>query len=180
MSALKTAYASAPVNAVVLQTIEFHHQAFTDENGINRPFRFVSSSDSLTPVNCPLEKSAPVDGGKTVNFDPAPLAITDPTINDNGYADLQITLGDITMDVEEQLDRAVSSPGELKTYYRLYLLDVDTGKVTGPENVPFQWSLQGARCQDGQITATATIVDIVNRPFPYYLYTPAFAPGLVR
>ena len=180
MSALQTAYASAPVEQVIMETFEFHHQAFMDEDGINRPFRFVSSSSSLTPVSCPLEANAPVDPGKTVVFDPAPITAAPPSQTDNGYGDLQITVGDVTMQLEEQLDRAVDSPGHLKVIYRIYLLNVDTGEVSGPENIPFEWGLQGCSCEDGVMTGMATLVDIVNRPFPYNLYTPSFAPGLVR
>ncbi len=180
MQILQAAYASNPVNNIILETIEFHHPAFVDQQGINKPFRFVSSNSSITPVDCPLEAAAPVDAGKTVTFEPGPFAITPPSKTDNGYSDLQITLADVTMEVEEQLDNAVNSPGQLKTYYRLYVMDVDTGAITGPENVPFEWSLQGASCEDGVMTATATLVDIANKPFPYFLYTPAFAPGLVR
>ena len=177
---LAVAYASAPVNTVVLETLELHHQAFVDDKGVNRPFRFVSSNSSLVPVRCKLEPTAPVNPGETVTFDPAPIAISLPAQSDTGNSDLQITLADVTMAVEEQLDNAVSMPGKLRCFYRIYLLDVDTGTVSDVQNTPFEWSLQGCSCNDGTMTATATLVDIVNRPFPYHLYTPAFAPGLVR
>ncbi|WP_257282105.1 DUF1833 domain-containing protein [Endozoicomonas sp. ISHI1] len=178
--ALKTAYASAPVNKIVLDTFEFHHQGFTDDQGIVRPWRFVSTLTSTEAIEATLEATAPVDAGKVVRFEPAPISAKHPERNDQGYTDFPISLGDVTMALEEELDKALLHPGELKVYRRLYLQNLDTGEITGPENVPFEWTLEGISNKDGQMNATATLVDVVNRPFPYLLYTPDFAPGLVR
>lgn len=176
MTTLSEAYASPSVNTVILQTLEVYHQGFRNEQGINAPFYFVKSSCSLVPVQCRLEDDALFNGGELVTFEPAPMAIDVP----ENQGDLKITLGDISADVEQQLDNALDAGGQMKVIHRIYLLDRDTDEVSGLQNTPFTWSLINCTAQDGTLTATATIVDIINRPAPYKRYTAAFAPALTN
>lgn len=180
MSALEQAYASADVNKIPIQTIELLHPTFVDLASDEDTIRYVSSQNITKPVLCRLEDSAPVDAGKIVQFDPAPIAIKRPEKSNKGYADLSITIGVTSLEIEQALDAVSEHSDPLRCYYRVYVLNPETGEIDGPQNQPFEWTLYGSTTKRGELSATASLADIVNRPFPYFLYTPSFAPGLVR
>ncbi|OED34500.1 hypothetical protein AB832_07325 [Flavobacteriaceae bacterium (ex Bugula neritina AB1)] len=180
-SILNEVYASKPVNQIVLETLELHNPNFTNELGINVPFRFVCSKQSLTPINGILEESAPRDGGKFVEFLPAPISVTPSGESENGKGDINITLGDVTHTVEEQLNAAVQDGyNPVRVFHRIYTLNIDTGAIEGAHNHPFERHLKSCSMQAGIMSATASVVDIINKPFPFNLYTAKFAPALTN
>ena len=180
MNALEQAYASADINKLPLQTIELLHPTFVDHAGDKDAIRYVSSQNITRSVLCLLEASAPVDGGQMVQFDPAPIAIKRPEKSNKGYADLSITVGVTSLEIEQALDAVSEHSDPLRCYWRVYVLNPETGQIDGPQNPPFEWTLYSSTTKRGELSATASLADIVNRPFPYFLYTPSFAPGLVR
>ena len=180
MKSLEQAYASADVNKIPLRTIELLHPTFVDHSGDNNTIRYVSSQNITKPVLCRLENNAPVNGGKIVQFNPAPIAFKRPEKSNKGYADLSITIGVTSLEIEQALDAVSEHSDPLRCYYRVYVLNFETGEIDGPQNQPFEWTLYSSTTKQGELSATASLADIVNRPFPYFLYTPSFAPGLVR
>ena len=180
MNALEQAYASADINKIPIQTIELLHPTFVDLASDNDTIRYVSTLNITRPVLCKLEDDAPVDAGKIVQFSPAPITIKRPEKSNKGYADLGITIGVTSLEIERALDAVSEHSDPLRCYWRIYVLDPGTGVISGPQNQPFEWTLYGSTTKRGELSATASLADIVNRPFPRLLYTPSFAPGLVR
>ena len=179
MQYLEQAYASGNINQIILETLELHHPVFTNDAGVSVPIRYVSSQNITVPVLAPLEASAPINGGDWVEFIPAPIGFAKPKRNNQGYTDLGIAVGVTTLEIEMKLDEAADHPDPIKAFFRIYCMD-DTGKVSGPENKPFEWTIAGSVTERGRLSASATLTDIINRPFPFFIYTPQFAPGLVR
>lgn len=180
MNPLEQAYASADIHKIPLQTIELLHPTLVNHEGDQDTIRYVSSQNVTRPVMCTLEDSAPVDAGKSVQFDPAPIALKIPEKSNKGYSDLSITIGITSLEIEQALDAISEHSDPLRCYWRVYVLNAQTGSIDGPQNQPFEWTLYASTTKRGELSATASLTDIVNRPFPYFLYTPSFAPGLVR
>lgn len=172
--ALKEAYASAPIDQIIFDTLEIRHPAFIDDDGNPTPARIVHGYEDLYAT---LELDAPMDAGKQVRFIGMAIDIKQPGFEENKTPELLITLDNVGRDLVGYLEAAASDPQVIEVTYRPYLLsDLSAPQMDPPINM----IVTGVSVDVFQVQITATMDDVTNWAFPHRLYQPADFPGLIR
>lgn len=172
--ALKEAYASNPVGSVIIDTLEFRHPNFIDENGNPAAFRVVNQHEDVFAV---LEATAPMQAGQNVRFQAFAFDVTLPGFEDGKVPLLGITIDNIGRELMEQLELASSSQQPIEVTYRPYLLSDLTGPQMDP---PITMTVTSASADVQQIQFQASMDTVSSVAFPRRQYTDAGFPGLVR
>lgn len=171
--ALTAAYASAPTDEVIIDTLEFRHESFT-ENGALFAIRIVNDHVKLTAG---LEPDAPLDGGATVDFHAVPFELTRPSESESGSTpEIEISVDNAARYLMPHLDKAKDSRVPIEVTWRPYL----ASDLTAPHMVPpLTLTLRSVTCDMSRVTARAGFGDLTNRRFPAIEYTAKKYPGLV-
>jgi hypothetical protein len=160
-AAIREAYAVAPVNVVILDTLELSHPDFTE------PVRVVLAYEDLTAT---LEDDVTLATFKAFAF-----TVTFPPMGDAAPApEFVVRLDGISREIIEQLDLAVESGEKITMLYRAYL----STDLSGPQNTPKSLDLIYVRTDVFSVEARAALPNAANRPFPYEDYTARTFPGL--
>ena len=158
--ALKEAYASAPSNIVILETIRLVHS-------VNGPL--VSMVRDRTDHLMTLETN------EQVLFEAVPFRFALPDKNDQGIQELSIAIDNVDKRVSDFIKDLRNTEGFITVEYRPYL----SNDLTAPQmNPPLILTLTDISINVFEVTARATFADIINRPFPSELYTRARFPSL--
>jgi len=166
--AIKEAYASAPDDVVILHTLEFLHPSFAT------PIRVVHDH---VDHEFTLEASAPENAGEEVIFVGYSFEFALPEVMTTGVPEIQISIDNVSDEIEDNLIQASQSADAVEVIYRVYLSDDPTGPQNDP---PLKLTLIHAMATDLQVVGRATFADVVNRRFPNQDYTAARFPGLIR
>ncbi|MGE7136225.1 DUF1833 family protein [Luteibacter sp. NPDC031894] len=172
--ALKEAYASAPVEQVILDTLEIYHPAFIDDEGHPAPARVVRAYEDLFAV---LEVTAPMNPGQQVRFQAMAFDFVLPGFEEGKTPELKITLDNVGRELVGYLEAAASDPTQVTVIYRPYLISDLTGPQMDP---PITMLVTGVSLDVFQVQISASLDDVNNWAFPHRLYQPADFPGLVR
>jgi hypothetical protein len=172
--ALKEVYASNPVGEVVLETLEFIHPAFIDDNGNPDSVRVVCDGQDLFAT---LEPSAPMRPNQTVQFSAFAFDVTLPGFEEGQTPVMTITIDNVGRELTRELEAATQSLQPILVVHRIYLLTDLSGPQMDP---PIQMTVQKATVDVNKVLFTCTLDDVTNVPFPRRLYTPDDFPGLVR
>jgi hypothetical protein len=172
--ALKEAYASAPVGEVIIETLEFRHPAFLDDNGNPAALRVVRDYE---PVFATLEATAPMQPGETVQFMAFAFDVSLPGFEENQTPTLSITIDNVGRELTAQIEAATASQQPIEVTYRPYLVSDLSGPQMDP---PITMVVVSAVADVFQIQLNATLDDVSNVPFPRRRYMPDEFPGLVR
>lgn len=178
--AIKEAYASAPVDAVTLATIELRHSAFVDAQSNPAPLRVIADHRDWTGR---LENTAPLNAGEFVNFTAYAFEVTFPSVEDGAQPELQLKIDNVAQDILKQIELAAVSDEAVQLTARLFLsTDIDVnGYFNGPQNdPPLHLVVNFIKADVFTITANASFSDMSNKAFPGEDYTAARFPGLVR
>jgi len=164
--ATREAYAAAPADTVLLDSLEFLHPAFT------QPMRVVNNTESIT---APLEIDAPADPGASVLFVALAFKIELPDV-DSTSGELQMSIDNISEEIGNALTLASSSQTKVTVVYRGCEVRNGVARLGG------RWVLSLTEAKSNVFTATAaaTFGDIVNTPFPGLDYTTTEFPGLAE
>lgn len=167
--ALKEAYARAPTDTVIINTLELRHPAFSE------PLRVVAD---FVAINALLEDTAPIDADEVVTFQPYQFEFQLPEVIDNGIPELVITIENVSREIIRNIELAVPETDKLEVTYRAYLnSDLTTH---GPHNnPPLHLTITSIQATSSTIEARASIVDFVNKKFPNQEYTDVRFPGLI-
>ena len=171
-------FSNAP-GLVGLDTLEFRHPAFLDEEGHPTAARVVNDSDDFVGV---LEADAPMNAGETVTFTAALFDITLPESNSPGLPSCQVTVDNVGRVLMGPIEQAVQWPAPIWITYRHWLASKDADTDTPGELgvVIDGMTLQRVNAAELRITGTAGFEDDLNTPFGRKKYTQAEYPGLVR
>ena len=172
--ALAEAYASNPVDDIVLDTLEFHHPAFIDENGNPTSIRVVCQNEEWV---LGLEPSAPLNGGEMVTFYPIPFEFTPPKYSENEVPTLQFSVSNVSREIMAHLEQAVEQTTPITMIYRNYIASDPSEPQLDPV---ITMTVTSVKASALRITGTASLSDVHNWPFPAQKYTPERFPGLVR
>jgi hypothetical protein len=172
--AMKEAYASNPRGEIIVETLEFIHPSFVDDDNSPTALRFVNDGQDIFAG---LEASAPVQPGQTVQFTALPFEAVPPGFEEGQTPNLTITVDNVGRVMTEQLEAATQSSEPIIVIYRPYLLSDLAGPQMDP---PIQMGVLKATADLMKVTFTATLDDVTNVPFPRRQYTPDDFPGLVR
>lgn len=170
--AIAQAYASAPEETVILDTLELRHPGFI-QDGVNIALRVVNDHDSLTAC---LEAAAPMNGGEYVLFSPVRFGFKRPAENDSGATqEVEISIGNVSRVLVPYLDMAKESREPIEVTYRPFV----STDLTGPHmNPPLTLLIRSISVDSLAVTARAGFGDLVNRRFPRVDYTAKRFPGL--
>lgn len=167
--ALKEAYASAPSNEVVFDTIEMQHPAFVD--GIGNP-------DSIWVVNDNVDLTATLEDGITVKtFVRMRFNFELPPLEDGATPLARLSVDNVSKEIVRNVELAVNSPDLIKVIYRPYLAsDLSTPAMIPP----LSGYLTNVRATIWQVVGTLDFGTLVNRPFPLNTFNDNRFPGLFR
>lgn len=166
--ALKEAYASAPNDVVIINTLEIRHPAFT------APIRVVSD---YAPVTAMLEYNAPADPGAFVEYQPFAFELTLPEVMDKGVPELALKIDNVSREILRNIELAMPLPDKLEITYRAYLSnDLSTGPHNDP---PLHLTITSIEADATAITARASVADFINKKFPNQEYDETRFPGLI-
>ena len=172
--ALKEAYASNPVGQVIVETLEFRHPSFVDDNGNPAAFRIVNQFEDVFAT---LEATAPLQAGQTVQFVAFAFDVQLPGFEEGQAPTLKITVDNVGRELMEQLELATASQAAIEVTYRPYLLTDLTGPQMDP---PITMQVLSAEADLMSIAFDCSLDDVSNIAFPNRIYTPGAFPGLVR
>lgn len=172
--AIAEAYASADVNEVPVDTIEFRHPSFVDDNGNPTAIRLAVSYKNY---DLTLEQNAPVDGGKTVTFIGCPFEFTLPEVGADAHPELKLSVDNVDRRITMYLEQASGSIVPISCTYRPYLESDPSGPQMDP---PFNFTASKVVVDVFKATMTCTTADVNNWGFPNRIYRPEEFPGLVR
>lgn len=166
--AIKEAYASAPSDVVIINTLEIRHPAFT------APIRVVSD---YVPVTARLETNAPLNGDEMVEFTPFAFELTLPEITDRGVPELSLKIDNVSREIIQNIELAMGLPDKLELTYRAFLSNDLSG---GPHNdPPLHLTITSIEADAHAVQARASIADFVNKKFPSKEYDERRFPGLI-
>lgn len=161
-AALVEAYATAPSNVVILNTLEIRHPMLP--GGIFRVCNPVS-------ITARLEVVPPATEGVLQVFTAAAFEMAMPSVDDSGLQQTSITLDDIDGLVMDFLTAAKAYRTPVQVIIRPYL---SNDLLSGPQlDPPLYLSLGTAVAQNGTVTMPASFVDLINAKFLTELYTSA-------
>lgn len=171
--ALAAAYASAPEDEIVLDTLEFLHPSFVDENGSPVAVRVVN--DHL-PLTARLEAGAPLNGGEEVEFKNVYFTFRRPPESESAsLPEVELQVDNVARVLIPYLDAAKESRVPITMIWRPYL----TSDLSGPHmNPPLSLTLRSVGGDMNRLTARAGFSDLSNRRFPASEYTAKKFPGL--
>jgi len=157
---LQTVYASAPLNQVIIHTLELAHPAF--DNGA---IRLCQGFDDVT---------ATLEDASTVTFTASGFGVSLPSRAVKGRQDLQFQLDNVTGEALRQVKAAQEAGGEIGVTYRVYL----ASDLSAPAQPPTVMTAVSVDATALSIKVVASFHDLVNKAWPRRFYTPDFAPGL--
>jgi hypothetical protein len=163
--AIKEAYATAPTDEIIFDTLEFRHESFKDE--LNQPFalRFIRDfADRLLT----LEDTAPLNASEEVNFIACAFDVVSPPEEDAPAPELTITLDNIGRPLTEHIDNAVISENQIEVTYRPYL---STDSSQPQQIIPVTFIVKAISVGLQKVTVTCTPKRIGERPFPNKEYS---------
>lgn len=165
--ALKEAYASAPVDEVILHTLELRHPSFTT------PIRVVRDHQELTAT---LEADAPEDPSTAVTFSPFAFDFILPEVAKSSTPEIEIRIDNVTGELVPYLDAAAQSGDLIEVTYRPYL----ASDLTAPQmDPPLTLVIRHISADVFGVRARAGFADLANRKFPAEIYDAERFPGLV-
>jgi hypothetical protein len=158
--AIKEAYASAPVNRIIINTIEIRQTGVQDPIYIAQSHREIIAND---------------ENGIPRTFSPVGFQFSLPPSNEEGFRSLNIAIDNIGRQVSDFVKAAKSEPVPVEAVYRPYLSD----DLTVPQMIPpLVLFLKDIQVTNHSVTGRATFMDIVNKKFPWALYNRARFPAL--
>lgn len=164
--ATREAYAAAPCDTVVLDTLEFLHPSFT------APLRVVNNTESITAQ---LEIDAPADPGASVIFVAVAFKLELPEVG-AGSSELQMSIDNVSTEIGDALALASASQVKVTVVYR------GCEVTNGVARLGMRWVLTLSEARSNVFTATAAAAfgDTANTPFPGKDYTATEFPGLAE
>lgn len=165
--AIKEAYASAPDNVVILDTLELLHPSFTT------PIRVVRDHADLTAT---LESTAPQNAGQAVTFVGYSFNLTLPPMSDQtALPQIVVTIDNVDREIVANIEAAMATTDVITAIYRPYL----STDLSAPQMIPpMEFEAQSFMADVFQVQATFSYGDPANRAFPNDYFTVDRFPGL--
>lgn len=158
--ALKEAYASAPINNPILETIRLIDSA---------------SGPLISMVRDRAEHTLTLETSEDVLFEPVGFVFSLPAKSDKGLQELNLEIDNVDRRISEFVRQAAASSSVITAEYRPYLAD-DTS--TPQWSAPLVLTLRDLRINVHKVSGKATFADIINKPFASELYTRGRFPSL--
>lgn len=165
--AIREAYAHAPADDVVYQTLELWHPDFSV------PVRVVHNPSD---VDATIEATAPRNPSATVTFTAFAFRFVRPEIGPNGSPQCTIEIDNVSRDLVAAIESSMGSRDPITILYREYLA---SDLSTPQNNPPIELTVRTITVDVFTVRATAGFADLTNRRFPRKEYTADRFPGLI-
>lgn len=157
---IKEAFALAPSNSVVYETLEILQE------GVQDPIYIVRARESITVLD---------ENGIQKTFEPVGFQLTLPPSNEEGFPSLNIGVDNINRRISDFVNLAKSEVVPVQVIYRPYV----STDLARPQMIPpTLLYLKDVAMTTFQATGKATFMDVVNAKFPSELYTRGRFPSL--
>lgn len=194
--AIQEAYAAAPADVVILDTLELRHPTFTDPIRVVRNFAdtdtwlqlggsevqaVLDAMDAedreMVGLVARLEAGAPLNAGQMVAFVALAFDLQRPNVDTGPVPEITVVMDNVGREITDALDAAAISQDKIEVTYRPYLsTDID-----GPQmDPPITLVLTEVEADPLRVTGRARMLDIGNKAFPGLTYTAKKFPGLAR
>ena len=170
--AIEEAYASAPQDIIILETLEVNHESFDEPIRI---VRWPVTADNLTKFTLRLEETAPVNAGELVEFIGAPFELVRPEKDSNNPGTFTIRIDGIDDHLDEYMKNAAIDGGIITATFREYVQGRET---EGPGTVWYGIELISPRLEGLTFVIEGAILHWMFRPFGE-LYRAINYPALV-
>ena len=157
MTILKTVYASAPDDELILITLEIR----------------LSPTDVVRVVQGFENHMLGVDGVYQ-EFTAAAISVALPSSNTSGQQSLRFSIGGINSLIQRHLDAALESSTPITLIYREYL----ESDKSAPARQPYIMTISGIQLEGDEAQLEASYWDILNYSWPRQRYTEETAPGI--
>lgn len=171
--ALQEAYASAPTNVVILQTIEIRHPHFEDEHGNAMSIYLTQNGEDIEAT---IEDGHPIDSGKKVKFLSCPFELLKPGKEPGVIPQLKVQIDNISADINKHLEMAVSEEIPITIVLREYL----STDLSHPESLPLEFEIADTDLNKFIVVFTCKISVFTDKAVPTVEYTSATFPNLVQ
>jgi hypothetical protein len=172
--ALLEAYAVAPADDLIFDTLEVRHPLFVDAGGNPDSAWLVANDEAILAR---IEADAALKAGQLVEFLPVPFRFSLAPVEPGAVPEIEVTIDNAGRVLVAQLDRAVTTTDKITLVYRPYL---QSGLLTGPEmDPPPSFELASVQVDLLKVTARARVTADLRGAFPRRLYTAADFPGLI-
>jgi len=171
--AIKEAYASCPVDIIILPTLELRNPSFQDDEGNPTAARIVYDQADLTAL---LESDALLHANQQVLFQKCAFEFSIPESSDR-LPELQLSIDGVTRELSAYLELAVSYRAPIDITYREFL---HSNPLSGPHYVLNGLTLRRVTSNIFRVAGSASFFDFANMCFPKEVYTRAKFPGLNR
>lgn len=172
--AIAEAYASAPVDQVILDTLELYHPSFTDEIGRPTAIYVVLGYQNFT---LRLDPGAIINPGDYVEFLGCSFEVTLPEFSEEGAPSMNLSIGNVSREITRHLEQARQSIVPITVTYRPYLVSDPTQPQLDP---PIVMELADVDVDVFTASGTCKLKDVNNTAFPKEKYTSTRFPGLRR
>lgn len=162
--AIKEAYALAPSDVEIVETIEIKHPSLTV------PLRLVQGRVN---IEAHTEENPPP--AEPYIFERAAFKIALPESGTGGVQELNMTFDNVDRRISKICEMAASTEKPIDILYRPYLSNDFTQSEMNP---PLRLVLKEVQITDFHVSGKASFVDIINRKFPSQLYTRNRFPSL--
>ena len=162
---LQTLYASAPVDDLIIHTLELKHAAFNVEDHALGTIRLVQGFDDIT---------ATLEDESIAIFKASGFGVSLPQKSVNGNQSLNFSIDNVTGEALNAIDNAVEAGGKIIVIYRAYA----GSDLTVLGQPPIIMTATAIKADYSSISVSASFHDLVNKAWPFRRYTPSFAAGL--
>ena len=157
MTILKTVYASAPEDELILITLEIR----------------LSPTDVVRVVQGFENHMLGVDGVYQ-EFTASAISVALPSSNTSGQQTLRFSIGGINSLIQRHIDAALESSAPITLIYREYL----ESDKSAPARQPYIMTISGIQLEGDEAQIEASYWDILNYSWPRQRYTEETAPGI--
>lgn len=157
MTILKTVYASAPEDELILITLEIH----------------LAPTVVVRAVQGFENQQLGVDGVYR-EFTASAISVALPSSNSRGQQTLRFSIGGINSLIQRHIDAALESNTPITLIYREYL----ESDKSAPARQPYVMNLSGLQLEGDEAQIEASYWDILNYAWPRQRYTEETAPGI--
>lgn len=162
---LQTLYASAPVDDLIIHTLELKHAAFNVPGHDIGVIRLVQGFDY---------ESVTLEDATSATFKASGFGVSLPQKSIKGRQDLSFSIDNVTGEALKAIDDAIEAGGKIIVTYRAYA----GSDLSAPGQPPIVMTATAVKADFSSVSISASFHDLVNKAWPFRRYTPTFAPGL--
>jgi hypothetical protein len=167
-AATQEAYAVAPRNRIVWQTVELRHVTFAI------PVRLVTGRKLGNPLTVTLEANAPLNPSEAVVFEPFAFEFIPPGEDANGPTPAKAIVDNISGALIEKLDLTLTDNRPIEVTFRAFRDDA----TSAPGQIVHGLYLTDVELTSTSATGELRYKEVATQNFPLRIYDKSLFPAL--